>query len=317
LKAQTFSIVGNGTTANTTSSYPAPFGKYYYGAKNQFFITAAQLTAAGIPANASISSIGFNVTALNSVGSLTNFQIKVFTTTSTNPISVGYNTSGLVAQTTPATFTPTTGWNQRTLSSSFIWNGTSNLVIETCFNGTAFTSNASTQWTTTGLGTGTWSRWYRADNSTVCSSTTTTGTSTTTRPNMRFGWTAATPPGCSALSSPANNTTNVCFNGTGASLSWAAPTTGGTPTGYKVFFGTNNPPTNIQSGTNVGNVLSWSTGTLSANTTYYWRIVPTNGNGDALSCNTVNAFTTTASACVAPGCAQYSTPTNGQTGINA
>jgi hypothetical protein len=101
------------------------------------------------------------------------------------------------------------------------------------------------------------------------------------------------PPGCSVLTSPANGATGIC-NGA-VTLTWNAPTTGGTPTGYLLYLGTNNLPTNINNGTNVGNVLTYTTGTLAANTTFYWYIVPTNGSGNAVGCSgTVFSFTTNA-----------------------
>jgi hypothetical protein len=99
------------------------------------------------------------------------------------------------------------------------------------------------------------------------------------------------PPGCSVLTSPANGATGLC--NTGVSLTWNAPTTGGTPTGYLMYFGTNNLPTNIVNGTNIGNVLTYSPGALAANTTYYWYVVPTNPAGNAVGCSgTVFSFTT-------------------------
>jgi hypothetical protein len=193
--AQSFAIVGSGTASNGSTTYPAPFGNYYWGAKHQFFVTAAQLSAAGIPAGAQISSLGFNVTAINSAPTHNGYYVKVYTTTLTNPISSGLVSTGLVAESTPVNQTMSTGWIQRNFNSSFTWNGTDNLVIETCFNNGSWTNNgnASTQWTTSGLGTATWSRWHIADNGTVCSSTTASSTSTTTRPNIRFGYTSSSP----------------------------------------------------------------------------------------------------------------------------
>lgn len=96
-------------------------------------------------------------------------------------------------------------------------------------------------------------------------------------------------PGCATMTTPANGATGVC--NTGTTLNWTAPTTGGAPTGYKLYFGTNNFPTNIVNGTNIGNVLTYNPGPLLANTTYYWSIVPTNGAGDATGCS-VFSFTT-------------------------
>ena len=102
------------------------------------------------------------------------------------------------------------------------------------------------------------------------------------------------PPNCAGINSPGNGATGLCTSGN--VLTWTAPASGGAPTGYKLFFGSNFPPTNIVNGTNLGNVLSYTTPTLAANTTYYWRIVPTNSVGDASGC-TDWSFTT-GSACV-------------------
>lgn len=97
-------------------------------------------------------------------------------------------------------------------------------------------------------------------------------------------------PGCSTLLTPVNGATNVCNTTT---LTWALPTTGGTPSGYKLYFGTNNLPTNIVNGTNIGNVLSYTPAPLANLTTYYWYVVPTNASGNAVGCSgTVYSFTT-------------------------
>ena len=104
-------------------------------------------------------------------------------------------------------------------------------------------------------------------------------------------------PSCATYTAPANGAPSA---GLGSSLTWTAPGTGGTPTGYKLYFGTDNPPTNIVNGTNIGNVLTYSP-TLSSNTTYYWKVVPTNCAGDG-SCSTVWSFhTTTATTVTVPG----------------
>jgi len=109
--------------------------------------------------------------------------------------------------------------------------------------------------------------------------------------NLAYRHTAPTPPNCATLTSPANGAVNVCNSGT--TLTWTAPVGGGAPTGYKLYFGTNNLPTNIVNGTNIGNVLLYNTGALTASTTYYWYVVPTNAAGDAVGCSgAVRSFTT-------------------------
>lgn len=126
--------------------------------------------------------------------------------------------------------------------------------------------------------------------------------------NLAYRMIVPTPPNCSVLSSPANGATGVCNSGT--TLTWAASTGAGTATGYKLYFGTNNLPTNIVNGTNIGNVLSYNTGALTPSTTYYWYVVPTNAAGDAAGCSgSLYSFTT------GTGC--YVMPTTGTTNYSA
>lgn len=100
---------------------------------------------------------------------------------------------------------------------------------------------------------------------------------------------AQRPPNPATLVSPQNGAVNVAIN---EALSWLAPLEGTMPTAYKLYFGTNNPPSNIAYGTNLGNVLSYTHPVnLNVNTTYYWKIVPTNANGMAPNCP-IWSFTT-------------------------
>lgn len=70
-----------------------------------------------------------------------------------------------------------------------------------------------------------------------------------------------------------------------ATLNWTASVEGGIPTGYKIYFGTNDPPSNIEDGTDLGNVFTYvPSAAMQYLTTYYWRIVPYNTAGDALDC---------------------------------
>ncbi len=93
-------------------------------------------------------------------------------------------------------------------------------------------------------------------------------------------WSGCIAPTCTVPISPTNGATNVSI---GTILSWAAADCS---SGYKIYFGTNNPPTNIANGTNLGNVLSYDpVALLVPNSRYYWKIVPTNNVGDAVGCS--------------------------------
>ncbi len=99
-------------------------------------------------------------------------------------------------------------------------------------------------------------------------------------------------PAAATTPTPANNATNVCYAGGGTvnSVSWAAVAGA---TSYDVYFGAGSLP-----GTVTANVTTntYSTGTLSASTTYFWQVVAKNACGDAVG-STTWQFTTAASAC--------------------
>jgi hypothetical protein len=111
--------------------------------------------------------------------------------------------------------------------------------------------------------------------------------------NINIAVSAPPVPNCAGGFIPANAATNICPVST--ALTWTAPTgTCQNVTGYLLYVGTDPAATNLINGTNVGNVLTYTLPTLSGSTLYYWKIVPVNGTGSAVSCTT-NSFTTSAS----------------------
>ena len=94
-------------------------------------------------------------------------------------------------------------------------------------------------------------------------------------------------PICATPTSPANGATNTS---TSQTLSWGAVSGA---TSYDVYFGTTSTPTFMrnQAGT------TYNPGTLLSTTTYYWKVIPKNAAGDALSCSTWS-FTTKAPGCL-------------------
>ena len=97
---------------------------------------------------------------------------------------------------------------------------------------------------------------------------------------------APVPPTCTTPVFPLDATTGV---GVSPNLTWVAAAEA---TGYSIYFGTNNPPTNIENGTDLGNVTSFTpSSNLNAGTIYYWKIIPYNVSGSATACP-VWSFTT-------------------------
>ena len=75
---------------------------------------------------------------------------------------------------------------------------------------------------------------------------------------------------------PSDTATNVYAS---TNLSWSDG--GGWTTGFKLYFGTNYPPTNLVNGADLGIVKSYDpTSDLAPNTPHYWKIVPYNSIGE-------------------------------------
>jgi hypothetical protein len=274
--------IGAGTTYNTNTGYPAPYGGYYKNSKMQYLITVTEFHDAGGGAG-DITSLAFNNYAVNGCGarpliiSMGHTDLTALTTTFVTGLTTVFSTMS---------YQPVVGWQTHTFSTPFTWNGTQNVVVEVFFGDTAqaYTYNAGTYYTSTSSVYKTIS--YYSD--TANAATQATGSLSYNRANMRFSmpvYNPPLPPNPATIVSPANGATDVSRIPT---LYWA--TGGGTPTGYKLYFGSTRTPAYIG---DLGNVTSWTSPTpLSGNTPYYWKVVPYNMNGDNTS-GDIWSFTTT------------------------
>ncbi len=180
--------VGTGTTSNGSSASPTPYKNYFWGSKEQYMLTAQELTALGA-AFGPVTSLSFNVQAVNACPSLDGFTIKIAHTNQTD-LTTTFVTGNFTTVYTSTSYQPVTGWNTHQFQTPFNWDGTSNIVIEICSNNSSWVTsgNASVYNTITSNYFTTYSQ---GDNATVCSNT--TGTRTYTRPNMRID---LAPTGC-------------------------------------------------------------------------------------------------------------------------
>lgn len=199
--AASTAAVGSTTGANTSTTYPAPFGNWYRNAKHQFLFTAAELQAAGF-AGGKITEIAWDVTAINGTTAYNDFSISMGCTGTT---SLSTWETGLTQVYSPQNVTCIVGTNNFVLTTAYEWDGVSNLVVEICFDNLAvsYTSNSETPWTTTAY---TSTLYYRSDGTAACPYTGTPTTSTN-RPvttfkmcptipdpnNYTFEWTANVP----------------------------------------------------------------------------------------------------------------------------
>jgi len=189
LWAQVFQV-GTGTVQNTNTTYPAPYGNWYDGAQHQFLITAAELNAAGASAG-NINALGFDVVAVQGTA-LLNFEIKIGSTAITDLTTWQ---AGLTSVYTAASYTEVAGVNMHYFSTPYVWDGISNIVVETCFNNDVllYTNNAIVNQTATAFNS---TIFYRADNTpNVCANTTllSFGAPIAQRPNMYFDITGGFP----------------------------------------------------------------------------------------------------------------------------
>ena len=187
-----------GTDNNITGiyEYPNPLGTYWWGNKEQFLIRAEELVALGIGAGP-ILSLSFNtITLAPNPMNMTNFYIKMGATNVADLNS--WITTGLTEVYSNPSHTEVQGWNEHPFINPFMWDGMSNIVIETCFNNTAYSQGGQSliEYSIVNFNA---SMVYRADASGVCSSSSTSTIEQTWRPNMIIN---AMGPGCPSARVP-------------------------------------------------------------------------------------------------------------------
>lgn len=145
--------IGTGTTSNTVSSYPTPFGNKNAGQRAQYLYRASELNAAGIKPGW-INGLGFLVTNTNGSVGHTGMQFSVGSASGSavgptgSLASVPWQTGLELRYANPlATTVALPGVNNFNFSKPYYWNGVDNIVVGTCFfSGIPF-NNASVEFT--------------------------------------------------------------------------------------------------------------------------------------------------------------------------
>lgn len=187
------------TNMNSSTSYPAPYTVYYGGQKTQFLILASELTGAGITAG-SLTAIQFPVVSLGSNwgGSMTGLQsFQVSVGHSNLNATAGTFETGLSIVSPAAGYTPVVGYgNMHTFTTPFVWNGTSNIMIETVFsnnitgttNDNVIQYNSPTTFQSTMV--------YKADGQTfgtIAAAASSNDNPTNVRPDFKLHWQGTAP----------------------------------------------------------------------------------------------------------------------------
>ncbi|GIV28504.1 MAG: hypothetical protein KatS3mg027_2318 [Bacteroidia bacterium] len=174
--------VGNGNNQNSSTTWPSVYGNWYRNARHQLLFTAAELLAAGVQPG-KLSSIAFFVSSIPSgyIGTLPAFTIKIKCTSATQ-LTSSFDNNGLTTVWGPSNYTPVNGWNTHNFTVNYDWDGTSNILVDICYNMVGYTSNPIMPSTNTGVVR---CVYYYSDSNPACGQA--SGTTSTNRPNVRFG----------------------------------------------------------------------------------------------------------------------------------
>jgi|GEM_PF-306208 len=120
--------IGSGTS---TTAYP--FYNLYGNAHTQLLYTAAEVTAAGGAAG-NITALAFNFSSYVATQLMPGFQIGMQNTALT-ALPTTFVSGGFTACYGPATYTvPGLGWRTIAFTTPYVWNGTSNILVDVCWN---------------------------------------------------------------------------------------------------------------------------------------------------------------------------------------
>jgi hypothetical protein len=166
--------IGTGTV---TVGYP--FSTYWQDGRSQYMITAAEIIAAGGSAG-NIGNLQFNVSTFNaSLQTMSGYNIRMQNTTATS--LTGFVGTGWTTVYTGTELITANGWKDKVFQSPFMWDGTSNLLIEVCFDNTSYTSYSYVYATAGAAGM----EYHRyTDGATGCALT--APSTSVNRPNMKF-----------------------------------------------------------------------------------------------------------------------------------
>jgi hypothetical protein len=138
--------IGTATTFTTATSQPTAFCNRFDHYWVQMVYTAAELTAAGVqPGN--ITALRFTTGAQGSANNVTDFKVRLGNTSNTS--LTGFTTSGLVQVFSVATYATVVGVNTITFDTPYVWDGTSNIIVDMRQTGIDATNNATTEFTPT------------------------------------------------------------------------------------------------------------------------------------------------------------------------
>jgi hypothetical protein len=178
LHGQTTVTVGTATSTHGTT-IAGPINIWYRSMHFQTVYTVAELTAAGLTAGASIKQMGWYVSSAP-IHNLPSFTISMGHVASGTDGYVPTSDLTVVYQT--GFYAPTAGdYDMLELSTPFVWNGTDDLVIDSCFDRVTSYNGSGTVSIYSGSGN---SRYVRSDVMSQCGVS--SGNTSSYKPVVRF-----------------------------------------------------------------------------------------------------------------------------------
>jgi len=140
------SQIGTATTLTSSTGQPTAFCNRFKHYWSQMVYTAAELTAAGVqPGN--INAISFKTGAQGSANNVTDFKVRLGNTA--NNTLTGFTTTGLTQVYSAATYSTVVGVNTITFDTPYVWDGTSNIIVDMRQTGVDDLYNSTTEYTAT------------------------------------------------------------------------------------------------------------------------------------------------------------------------
>jgi len=237
--------LGTGTTNNTNTAYPTPYGTYRKSMRVQYLILKSELNGLGV-STGNITALGFNIANINTIKAMPNYTLKIKSTTAT-VLGTTFDNDNLKQVWYSSSFLPVNGWNTHTFSSSFYWDNNSNVLVDICFDllSTTISRNASVYYTATG----TYLCTHTNSDYTPSCGTTSSSLRSYNRANMQITWSATScpPPTSLTISNITMSTAQLGWTERGTATQWNVEVglpgfTPGTGTYVKYVTGTGSNP---------------------------------------------------------------------------
>ncbi len=171
--------VGTGAS-NTSGTATTPYANLWGNTRHQYLFRATELTAAGLVAG-KLSSISFSIATVTGLSNYPNFTIKLKCTAAT-ALTTTFDNAGLT-QVYQANTPITPGLNTHNFTTPYIWDGASNILVDICNDISPWTNSSAVYYNTTAFNSVT----YAFSDPTPLCGTSTAGSTSTLRPNVKFG----------------------------------------------------------------------------------------------------------------------------------